>query len=142
MATVRISALLFSGMWRLVVSQNEAKVLNRRSNKLHGVTFHQTGNKFRTPVIVYICPGASIEISVVLLQFASCIINQNSSFITNFSYRWHGTKPCSKRYCYAAAIPEGSHTQKRRSTTLYIATDFKVGPVNCVERKNAYRQPA
>jgi len=40
MATVRIQALPFSGMWHVVVSQNELKVLNRWSTKLHGVTFH------------------------------------------------------------------------------------------------------
>jgi hypothetical protein len=32
--------LPFSGMWHLVVSQNQAKVLNRRSIKPHGVTLH------------------------------------------------------------------------------------------------------
>jgi len=29
----------------------------------------------KTPVIVHMCPGISIRITVVLLRYASCIIN-------------------------------------------------------------------
>ena len=60
----------------------------------------------KTPVIVCICPETSIEISVVLLRYVSCIINQKSSFITNLSCRWSGTKECSTTYGDAANKPE------------------------------------
>jgi len=62
-------------------------------------------------VLVYICPQTSIETSVEVLRYASCIINQNTSFKTNLSYRRRATKTCIWRDCGAAAYPAGfSHT--------------------------------